>query len=233
MDSDERSREERESDERSREERESDERSREERDFDAGRDADPAIERVRGDLARLGTDSASAPEVPPEVTERVVAALRAERPSHTVSRPRLRGPQLIGLAVGTVAVLAAAVVGALMLARGPESRYPRGPSAEQITAPRPAADLPLPDDEILALTSRPPDYGPLADPRRRASCLTALGFPATVAPLGARPVDMHGTPAVLLLLPGARTDDVVAIVVGAGCDAAHPGLLANATLRRP
>ena len=45
-----------------------------------------------------------------------------------------------------------------------EPRFPAGPTASQITVP--ATDtFPLSDAELLALLSRPPDLGPLADPR--------------------------------------------------------------------
>ncbi|MEW5811793.1 MAG: hypothetical protein AB1925_20340 [Actinomycetota bacterium] len=45
---------------------------------------DVAAARVRRELARLAADSASAPEVPAEVTARIVTALRnaAEPPPH-------------------------------------------------------------------------------------------------------------------------------------------------------
>jgi hypothetical protein len=206
-------------------------------DSDSGGDedgrADPAIERVRRDLADLRAPSPSAPGVPPEVTERIVAALRSAQPGHTVERPRLRRRHVVGLVIGLGAVLLGAVVGAVMLARGPASSYPRGPTAEQITVTRPAAGFPASDAEIVTLLSQPPDYGPLADPQRRASCLEGLGVSADVSPLGAGRIDMRGRPALMLLLPGAADDEIVVMVVDHQCNAAHTGLLANTTITRP
>lgn len=195
-------------------------------------DLDPAVvERVRRDVAKLGSDSASAPEVPPDVTARVIAAIRAE-PAHTVRRQPLRRLQVFGLIAGLGAVAAGVILGAVMLGRDPAPTYPAGPTAEQITVERPATDIPLPDPQIVELLERPPDYGPLADPRRLTSCLSGLGYgPGTIV-LGARPLDMRGRPAMLLLLPGETAEAVVAVVVEPGCSGAHTGLLAKSVVTR-
>jgi hypothetical protein len=192
---------------------------------------DPAVvERVRRDLAALGSDEASAPDVPPEVTERVLATLRAEA-VHTVARPPLRRLQVIGLVVGLGAAVTAVIVGAVMLNRPEPPTFPAGPTAEMLTVERPAA-IPLPRPQIIELLSRTPDYGPLTDPRRRGSCLSGLGYPPGTTVLGARPLDVRGQPGVLLLLPGDSPDDFVAVAVEPGCSAAHTGLLAKSLLTR-
>ncbi|MFI5506121.1 hypothetical protein ACIA48_01540 [Mycobacterium sp. NPDC051804] len=192
---------------------------------------DPAVvERVRRDLAELGADAASAPDVPPEVTARVVAALRAQ-PAHTVRRAPLRRLQVLGLVVGLGATVAGAIVGVTMLGRPDASRFPAGPTAEKITVDRPAA-IPLPEPQILELLAQDPDYGPLADPQRRGSCLGGLGYPPGTAVLGARPMDMRGQPAVLMLLPGDTPEAVMAVVVEPGCSGAHTGLLAKSLVTR-
>ncbi len=200
---------------------------------DLDRDAD---ERVRRDLAALGSDEASAPEVPDAVTARVVAALRAEpnppAAAHTVRRPPLRRLQVFGLVVGIGAVLAGVILGTSMWRRAAAPTYPVGPTAEQLTVARPAAAIPLPDSQILRLLSQPPDFGPLTDPGRRGTCLTGLGYPSTTQVLGATPLQMHGRPAVLLLVPSESPDDVVALVVEPNCDTAHPGLLTRSVIGR-
>jgi hypothetical protein len=193
---------------------------------------DPAVvERVRRDLAELGSDGSSASDVPPDVTARVIAALRAE-PAHSVRRP-LRRRHVFVLVVGVGAALAVAIVGALMVSRDPAPTFPAGPTAEQITVARPASTIPLPDPQIVGLLSQAPDYGPLSDPQRRDDCLDGLGYAPGTAALGGRPLDMQGTPAVLMLLPGDAPDAVVAVVVEPGCNAAHTGLLAKDTVTRP
>jgi hypothetical protein len=194
-------------------------------------DLDPAVvERVRRDLTELGSDEASAPDVPPEVTERVLAALRAE-PAHTVARPPLRRLQVIGLVAGLGAAVTAVIVGAVMLNRPESPTFPTGPTAKMITVERSTA-IPLPHPQIIELLSRTPDYGPLTDPGRRGSCLGGLGYPPGTTVLGARPLDMRGQPGVLLLLPGDSADDVVAVVVEPGCSGAHTGLLAKSLVSR-
>lgn len=200
-------------------------------DSGAGTEPDPAaLERVRRELAELGADEGSAPDVPPAVTARVVAALRAQ-PAHSMRPPRLRRSQVIGLVVGLGAILAGVIVGASMLAREPSSRLSTGPTAERITVSRPA--IPLSEPQIVELLSRTPDYGPLADPQRRASCLDGLGHSATTPVLGARPVDMYGRPAVLLLVPGNTPEAVIALAVDPNCNAAHTGPLATTVVTRP
>lgn len=203
--------------------------------MDNGTDPEPdpaVIERVRRDLAALGSDEASAPNVPPDVTARVVTALRAE-PAHSSRRPPLRRHQLVGLVVGLGAILAGVVVGASMLVRDPAPTSSFGPTAKQITVPRAADAIPLPVPQIVALLSQAPDYGPLSDAQRRESCLDGLGYAAGTPVLGARPLDMHGRPAVLMLLPGETPGAVVAKVVEANCSAAHTGLLADTVVSRP
>jgi hypothetical protein len=194
---------------------------------------DPAVlDRVRRDLAELGADEASAPDVPADVTARVIGALRAE-PAHSVGRPPLRRPQVLGLVVGIGAALAGVIIGASMLARDPAPTLSHGPTAQQVTVSRPESTLPLPEPEIIALLSQTPDFGPLSDARRRGSCLDGLGYAAGTAVLGAQPLDMHGRPAVLMLFPGDTPEVVMAKVVDPSCSAAHTGLLADAVVTRP
>jgi len=188
------------------------------------------VARVRADLAELGSDAASAPDVPEHVTSRVISALRAE-PTHTVRRQPLRRLQLFAFVLGVGAAVAAVIVGASTLARDPAPTYPAGPTAHQITVARPATTIPLPKPQILGLLTRPPDYGPLSDPRQRSSCLDRLGY-GGAAVLGARPLDMSGKPAVLMLLPGDTPQTVVAVVADSNCSGAHTPLLARTEVTR-
>lgn len=206
---------------------------------DAGGGRDPDVEampealhRVRGDLVALGSDEASAPDVPAAVTARIAAALRVAPPHHAVRRsaPRL---QIFALMTGLGAAIVGGVVGGVMLIHGTEPATSAGPTAESITVSRPPRDIPLSDPQIVGLLSRSPDYGPLADPQRRASCLNGLGYSAATNVLGARPVDMFGRPGVLLLLPGETPRDVAALVVEPNCSEAHTGLLASTVVARP
>jgi hypothetical protein len=192
-----------------------------------------SLDRVRRDLADLGANADSALEVPAAVTARIGAALRdrGQAPGHSVRyTPRW---QLIALVAGVAAAIIGAVVGGLMLTLPPEPTWSAGPTAETITVSRPATELPLSTPQIVGLLSQSPDYGQLADPQQRASCLSGLGYSAATAVLGARPIDMYGRPAVLMLLPADSPGKVLALVVEPGCSAAHTGLLANTLVTRP
>ncbi|HET6733928.1 hypothetical protein [Mycobacterium sp.] len=204
-------------------------------DSGTGHAPDPAaIDRVRRDLAHLGADADSAPDVPAAVTARIGAALRAASPpaAHAVSHPLPR-PKLLPLIVGIAAAVAGIVGGALMLARDPAPTLSTGPTAESITVSRPPPAIPLSDAQIVGLLSVKPDYGLLTDPQRRGSCLEGLGYPEATKVLGARPLDMFGRPAVLMLLPGETPTTVLALVVEPNCSRAHTGLLADTVVTRP
>jgi hypothetical protein len=192
----------------------------------------------RRDLADLGTDHGSAPDPPAKVTARVGAALQAapphrspREPTHSVRHaPRW---QVAALVAGVGAAVVGSVLGGVMLTRDPAPTRPAGPTAKSITVSPPPGDVPLSNPQIVGLLSRSPDYGPLADPERRASCLSGLGYSAATAVLGAQPVDTHGRPAVLMVLPADTPRTVLVLVVETGCNSAHTGLLANTLVTRP
>ncbi|ORA36741.1 hypothetical protein BST20_15135 [Mycobacterium branderi] len=134
-----------------------------------------------------------------------------------------------GLAAAGVAV----ALGTAALVSEPAGTPSSPITAEHITVSRPPAAIPLSDTQILALLDRPPDYGPLDDPQRRGSCLTGLGYAASVRVLGARPIEITGRPGVLLVLPGDTPDAVTALAVAPACSAADTGLLADRSVPRP
>ncbi|WP_029112215.1 hypothetical protein [Mycobacterium sp. URHB0044] len=211
-------------------------------DPDAARRMD-ALDRVRRDLAELGADPASAPDVPVDVVTRVTDGLRTEPPRHRVvgspavsaaHAARASGSRFrnAAAAVGVAAALVAAGVGTAMLLRGADRTPATGPTAERITVSSPVGGVPLTDAEILALLGQPPDLGPLADPQRRASCLSGLGYPTSATVLGARPLSVGGRSGVLMLLPGDTPQRVNLVVVALNCSSADTGLLAERAITR-
>ncbi len=191
-----------------------------------------ALNRVRGDVAAVGTDPGSAPEVPPETTAKVTTALAAH-----AARPRLDPTRAIAAGAGLCAVLAAVGFGTVALLRAPEPAPSTPTTAQHITVSTPPMVIPLSQAEILALLDRPPDYGsppgPLGDPGRRASCLNGLGYPASTRVLGARPIAINARPGELLVLPGDTPDNLAVFAVAENCNAADTGLLANTQVTRP
>jgi hypothetical protein len=200
-----------------------------------------ALNRVRRDVAALGTDASSAPEVAPRVVDSVAAALRAERSersrrraAHTVRPGRLPRSARVAVAVAGLAAAAAAVwVGTTALITAPPPTPSRPTTVEHITVSRPPMIIPLADQQILALLDGQPDLGPLADPQRRTSCLAGLGYPADARVLAARPVEIAGRPAILLVLPGDTPGTVVALAVAPTCSSVDTGLLADRIVNRP
>jgi hypothetical protein len=200
-----------------------------------------ALNRVRGDIAALGTDTSSAPEVAPHVVDSVAAALRTERPersrrraAHTVRPGRLPRSARVAVAVAGLAAAAAAVwLGTAALITAPPPTPSRPTTAEHITVSRPPMTIPLSDQQILALLDRQPDLGPFADPQRRTSCLAGLGYPADARVLAARPVEIAGRPAILLVLPGDTPGTVAALAVAPTCSSVDTGLLADRIVNRP
>lgn len=187
----------------------------------------------------MDSDSGNGPDQPlrvpdaPAPTGAALPGLRRRPPAHAVGPPRLRRFRVLGLVVGVGAALVAVVTGAVMLICDHAPARSTGPTAESITVSRPPPNIPLSDLQILGLLSRSPDYGPLADPQRRASCLSGLGYSGTTTVLGAQPVDMHGRPGVLLVVQGDTARAVVALVVDPNCNSTRTGLLADTVVTRP
>ena len=196
--------------------------------FDSATDA-----RVRRELAELGNDTGdpgAGPDIPPEVSARIGAALRAAGGTHTVTRPALTRTQRIALALGIIAAAVATVIGARMLTHDPAPVFPPGPTASQITVGtghRPT--FPLSEAELRTRLEVPADLGPLADARRRTACLGALGYPAGTDVLGGTQLEVLGRPAVVILIAGARPGEVTAVAVERGCSAVDSGMLAQTT----
>lgn len=182
-----------------------------------------ALQQVRDDIAAVG--AASAPEVPPEVAHRVAAATHAAKPP---IRPARVAAGLAGLA----AVIAAVGLGTAALLDQPPPTASVGPTVDHITISTPAPVVPLSDPEILALLNRAPDFGALNNASQRASCLSGLGYPASIQVLGAQPVDINARPGVVLVVPGDTANTVVAFAVSLNCSAADTGLLASTTIPR-
>jgi hypothetical protein len=200
-----------------------------------------ALNRVRREVAALGTDPSAAPDVDPAVVDRIGAALRAQHAepvpagaAHGVRRGALpRSARLAVAAAGLVAVAVAVWLGSSALIAAPTSTPSRPTTIDHITVSRPPATIPLSDQQILALLDDRPDFGALTDPHRRASCLAGLGYPADAHVLGARPVDIAGRPAVLLLLPGDTPGAVSALAVASTCSSVDTGLSADRIVHRP
>jgi hypothetical protein len=200
-----------------------------------------ALNWVRRDIAKLGTDAASAPAVAPEVVDGIAATLRAQQPNrsrrgavHSVRPGRLpRSTRVAVAGAGLAAVAVAAWLGTAALITAPAPTPSRPTTAEHITVARPPMTIPLSDQQILALLDDKPDFGPLADPQRRTSCLAGLGYPANARVLGARPVQIAGRPAVLLVLPADTPGSITALAVAPTCSSVDTGLLADRHVDRP
>jgi hypothetical protein len=168
----------------------------------------------------------------------------SDDPAHTVApgpavaggaahaaRPPAGTRRLVAALVGAAALLAAIGIGtAALLRSAPGPTDSAVTSAHTITV---GPTVPLSARELAALVDRSPDFGPLHDPKRRAACLSGLGYPGSVQVLGAQQLQVDGRPAVVLVLPGARPGDLVALAVAPSCSAVDTGLIADTTVRRP
>ncbi|OSC39291.1 hypothetical protein [Mycobacterium decipiens] len=200
-----------------------------------------ALNQARRDVASVGADPASAPNAPPAVTARILAALRSARPSTSpgaahAARPPVHPTRVIAGVAGLCAVVAAIGLGTAALLDRPPPTPSAPATAQHITVSAPAAVIPLSQPQILELLRTSPDYGPLGgplhDPSRRASCLSGLGYPASTPVLGAQPIDINATPAVLLVVPADTPDKLAVFAVTSHCSAADTGLLASTMVPR-
>ena len=196
-----------------------------------------ALNQVRRDVAAAGAEPA--PDMPPDARDRISAALRSAPPpagrgaAFHSARPRLRPSRIAAGVAGFGAVVVAVAVGAIALVNTPEPAPSTPVTAEHITVSTPSMAIPLSQPQILGLLDRSPDYGPLGDAARRASCLTGLGFPAATRVLGAQPIEINARPGVLLVLPGDTPGSLAVFAVALNCSAADTGLLASTQVPRP
>jgi hypothetical protein len=199
-----------------------------------------ALHQVRHDVAALGADPASAPEVPAEVTARISATLRSagrdeltDSGSTHAARPHVRPARVLAGIAGVCAVLAAVGFGTVALLNAPAPTPSTSPTADHITVSTPPMVIPLSQAELLDLLNRRPDYGPLDDPARRASCLSGLGYPASTQVMGGRPVEINARPGIVLILAADTPGNLAVFAVALNCSAADTGLLADTQIPRP
>lgn len=201
-----------------------------------------ALNLVRHDLARLGSDAMKAqhlPDPPADVTARLSAALAAVTPPGSKASHAARGsvasPRTVALVIGGLAALAAVGIGIAALRDAAPPTPGAGATADRITVSRPSVDFPVPRAELLTLLDRPADLSGLSDPAQRAACLSALGrgasAPAPAPVLGADNVVVGGQPAILLVL-GDGNGTMTALVVAPTCNATDPGVIAETVLVR-
>jgi hypothetical protein len=194
-----------------------------------------ALNRVRCDVATLGADPTSAPDVPPQVTARISTALRSADQGGAAhsARPRVRPARVVAAVAGVSAALVAIGVGTAALIKAPAPTPSTPATAEHITVSTPPTVIPLSRSDIVGLLHQHPDYGPLTDQARRASCLSGLGYPASTQVLGARPIEINARPGVLLVLPADTPDNLAVFAVAPNCSAADTGMLADTQVPRP
>jgi hypothetical protein len=142
----------------------------------------------------------------------------------------VRTGRLIATAIGVAAVLAAVGIGTAALLKPARPTSSTLTTASLITV---TPKMPITSRELNALVARSPDFGPLADPKRRAACLSALGYSGSVQVLGAQTLQVDGRPAIVLVLPGDQPDVLIGVTIAATCSSVDTGLIADTTVRRP
>jgi hypothetical protein len=204
----------------------------------AAQDTLRALNQVRNDLADAGGDLSSTPEPPPAVVARISTALRASGAAHS-ARPPMSRARLAAVIAGLCALIAAVGVGTAALLNAPPPAPDTSPDAQHITVPEPTSRstpaILLSNAQLLELLGQAPDYGAhgaLEDPARRASCLRGLGYPPSASVLGARPFEVNGRPAVLLVLPADTPNDLAVYAVALNCSAVDTGLMASTQVPR-
>jgi hypothetical protein len=163
-------------------------------------------------------------------------ATRPPRPSHpwlSMASARRGTPHMLPDRAILAAAAGAVGLGTAALIATPTSTPSELITAQQITVSRPPIQIPWSDPQLLALLDRKPDYGPLADPHRRASCLAGLGYPVAAQILGAQPIEIAGRAAVLLLLSGDTSGTVTVLAVAPTCSSLNTGRVADRVVNRP
>ncbi|HEY3609437.1 MAG TPA: hypothetical protein VGL06_18190 [Pseudonocardiaceae bacterium] len=180
-----------------------------------------ALDTTRAELAALATSPA--PPMPAHLATRLDAALAAEAgarmaPVLDLARARKKRNQR-GWVAGVLVAAAAAAVAVVTIPRG------TGTSTDAVGTPVTS----LNSATLTAALGRS-DYGPLADPGRRAACLAANQQDPNQTPAGAMQVTLAGKPGVLLVLTTGKLAQYRVLVVGPDCATGHPDRLAEAVI---
>ncbi|MEV6770867.1 hypothetical protein AB0N05_19815 [Nocardia sp. NPDC051030] len=142
-------------------------------------------------------------------------------PAHPGERPSRRLRWLTA-AAATAAVLTGAVV-----AVDAVSSRTVAPSAHPAAGTELSTNL-APSDVLTAMGNRQ-ITGPLSTGNSLTECLAAADLNRAV--LGARNVVYSGQQAVLVLLPGMEAPHITVVVLGVGCGAGNPQVLARSEIR--
>lgn len=201
-----------------------------------------SLDAVTARLREAGRDHSVATPIPRDVADRINSALGLnDSPASTgvtnvsdaPSRRRMRTWITVSAASMAAAV---AVVFALTTLDSPEPAPPTVIAIPTPTTPAPAPpatdDLgtDLDGEQVLALMRDPraaTGIGDLANQDVRTGCLQAIGIDPARPVVGTREVSYRGSAAVLMLIAGPRPPALTAVVVGSGCSAATPDLLAQ------
>ncbi len=156
--------------------------------------------------------------------------MQPQPPAHAVRPPGTR-LRTAGVLAGVSAIAVAIAVAVPSLGGDPAPAAGTVVTARSLTVTVPQNRVPLSEDELTALLRSPAELGPLGAAARISSCLDGLGYSSGTAVLGARPVDINGRPAVVLLLPADEPAVVAALAVSPQCSAADTGLIAETVVR--
>lgn len=156
-----------------------------------------------------------------------VTGLRAAGPAHAARPLSARTPVLVATVVALVAIAGPGLASLLRSHRGATST----PTSAQLMTV--AASFPVGRDVIVDAAQHPPDLGPLREEGRLAACLKGLDLPLSTQPLGARPIEAGGRPAILLVLPGSQAGQLSAVVIRPDCSAEAPGRVSDTTISTP
>ncbi|QKT13825.1 hypothetical protein [Rhodococcus sp. W8901] len=204
-----------------------------------------SLDAVTARLGEAGRDHSVETPIPQDVAARINSALglndsQTPRNVTALSDAPSRRRMITWITVSAASMAAAvAVVFALTSLDGSESAPPTVIATPSSTAAEPAppsaVDLgtDLDGDQVLALmresrsTRTETGIGELGNPAVRSACLQAIGIDPARPVVGTREVSYRGSAAVLMLIAGPRPPALTAVVVGSGCDAGAPDLLAQ------
>jgi hypothetical protein len=161
-------------------------------------------------------------------------------PVADLAAARKRRNRALGWGIGTLAAAAAAAVVVIALPKGsPSLQGNAAPPPSTGVGSQPTGGNGARGPEALSTGQLPTvlgtalgrdDYGPLADPAKRAACLAANGQDPNRTPAGAMQVILDGKPGTLMVLTTGTAAQFRLLVVGPDCAAGKPDRLAESVV---